>query len=295
MRILFIGSVEFSARILEKLINRGEQIAGVAAPCRAGFNSDFAELSGIAARHGLPYLGLKDVNAPETLAWIKRAAPDVIFCFGLSRIIGAELLRVPPMGVVGYHPASLPQNRGRHPIIWALALGLERTGSTFFMMDEGVDTGRILSQKTVPIRYRDTARSLYDRLIRTALVQIKEFLPALASGNPPKTSAQPGAKANSWRKRSVLDGQIDFRMTSRWIYNLTRALSEPYVGAHVRYNGRDVKIWAVKEIKNVHRNIECGKVIRSDCRGILVKCAEGAVLLVRHEFEAIPKAGEYIL
>ena len=58
--------------------------------------------------------------------------PDIIFCFGWSRLIKEELLKIPKKGVVGYHPAMLPKNRGRHPLIWALALGIKTTGSTFF-------------------------------------------------------------------------------------------------------------------------------------------------------------------
>ena len=70
---------------------------------------------------------------------------------GWSRIIGKELLAVPPKGIVGYHPAALPANRGRHPIIWALALGLKETASTFFFMDNGADSGPIISQKSLII------------------------------------------------------------------------------------------------------------------------------------------------
>ena len=88
------------------------------------------------------------------------------------------MLTLPSLGLVGYHPALLPQNRGRHPIIWALALGLEETGSTFFFMDEGADTGDILSQRRVPITPEDDAGTLYDKLTTTALDQINAFCPA---------------------------------------------------------------------------------------------------------------------
>ena len=79
------------------------------------------------------------------------------------------------MGVLGYHPAELPKNRGRHPIIWALVLGLKRTASTFFFMDEGADTGDILSQYKINISKNDNAETLYNRIIEVAMKQVDEF------------------------------------------------------------------------------------------------------------------------
>ena len=81
------------------------------------------------------------------------------------------------MGVLGFHPSELPKNRGRHPLIWALALGLKKSASTFFFMDEGIDSGEILSQKIFDILSNDDAQSLYDKMSNNALQQIEEFLP----------------------------------------------------------------------------------------------------------------------
>lgn len=72
------------------------------------------------------------------------------------------------MGVIGFHPAALPNNRGRHPIIWALALGLNETASTFFKMDEGADTGDIVSQVKIPICESDYAADLYENIMCAA-------------------------------------------------------------------------------------------------------------------------------
>ena len=82
--------------------------------------------------------------------------PDIIFCFGWSSLIKSEVLNLTKLGVVGYHPAMLPNNRGRHPLIWAKILGLTQTGSTYFFMDEGADTGDILDQSSfeISIDYR---------------------------------------------------------------------------------------------------------------------------------------------
>ena len=87
---------------------------------------------------------------------------------------------LPLLGVIGFHPAALPANRGRDPIIWALVLGLQETASTFFFMDEGADSGDIISQEYLIITDSDDAGILYEKITQTALKQLREFVPRLA-------------------------------------------------------------------------------------------------------------------
>ena len=132
MRIVFIGTVLFSKDTLEKLIDLGADIVGVCTKERSPFNSDFTDLTLLCTKHNIPYRFTENINASDSVEWIKQLAPDIIFCFGWSSLIKSEVLNLPPMGVLGFHPAQLPLNRGRHPLIWALFLGLEKTASTFF-------------------------------------------------------------------------------------------------------------------------------------------------------------------
>lgn len=153
MRIIFIGTVEFSLRALEKLINIKADVVGVCTKKVSNFNSDFADLSKLCESNSVPYIYVDDINSKETRNWIQNLEPDIVFCFGWSSLIKKELLKVAPMGVIGYHPTALPQNRGRHPLIWAIVLGLEKSASTFFFMKEGADDGDILSQIEFDILY----------------------------------------------------------------------------------------------------------------------------------------------
>ena len=293
MNILFIGAVEFSYKSLEKLIDLNAEIVGVCTKKVSNFNSDFADLTPLCNKANIPLRYVDNINSNESIDWIKSLKPDIIFCFGWSNLIKKELLNLPKMGIVGYHPALLPKNRGRHPIIWALALGLKASGSTFFFMTDGVDDGDILSQEEVEIFYEDDARSLYDKVLATALKQIEYFLPKLQN-NSFQSFKQNNSLANAWRKRGKLDGKIDFRMTSGAIYNLVRALTRPYVGAHVEYNGKDVSVWKVKEVDFNRENIEHGKVLENDGRTIIVKTYDKAIKIIEHDFVELPKIGEYL-
>ena len=177
----------------------------------------------------------ENVNSHASIEFIKNTKPDIIFCFGWSRILKEEILNLAPMGVLGYHPTKTPSNRGRHPLIWAIALGLKKTASTFFFMDRGADSGDVLSQKEVVIEYKDNAESLYQKIIDTSKIQLEEFLPKLISKNFEKHK-QETTNVNYWRKRSFDDGCIDWRMPAESIHNLVRALSKPYEGAHFVYD-----------------------------------------------------------
>ena len=293
MRVVFIGTVEFSLKSLEKLISLNTNIVGVCTKQRSNFNSDFADLSPICRDNSIPYSYSDDVNSKENIEWIDSLTPDIIFGFGWSSLIKKELLNLAPMGVIGFHPAALPQNRGRHPIIWALVLGLTNTASTFFFMNEGADTGDVLSQSKIPIEYEDDAKSLYHKIVNTALAQSEEFLPKLQNRTY-KCIPQNHSLSNSWRKRGKGDGLIDFRMNSKAIYNLVRALTKPYVGAHIEYKGSDISIWRVEEASYDKINIEPGKVLKAEKNCIIIKTYDGAIRIVEHGFKEIPKEGEYL-
>ncbi len=293
MKILFIGTVEFSLHMLEKLIELNANLIGVCTKKSSDFNSDFVDLTPVCERHSIPYLHVEDINSSESVQWIKRLNPDVIFCFGWSSLLKGEVLTIPTLGVVGYHPAKLPENRGRHPLIWALALGLERSASTFFFMDEGADSGNILSQVDFDISYQDDAESIYKKVVNVAQQQVEDVVSRLQNGTL-LAIKQDNSKANTWRRRTELDGLIDFRMNSRSIYNLTRALTKPYVGAHINYNGMSFSVWKVKEVEDFRHNLEPGIVLEVGDGTFVVKSYDGAIEVIEHGFDTLPKVGEYL-
>jgi len=294
MRIVFIGAVEFSLRALQHLGEIGASVVGVCTLRQSPFNADHVDLSDHCAQHGIPCTYAEDIHAPDTLEWIAGRRPDVIFCFGWSRLLSKPLLELSPLGVVGFHPAALPRNRGRHPIIWALVLGLSETASTFFFMDEGADSGDILSQRSIVIDLQDDARSLYDKVVATALQQIGEFVPQLAARAYPRIP-QDASQANSWRKRGRADGVIDWRMSANSINNLVRGLTHPYVGAEIQIAEQTYKVWKSRVVTAASANIEPGKVIGHDATGKpIVKCGEAALCLVETEPEFAPILGAYL-
>ena len=293
-KILFIGTVEFSYKALSTLIENKFEIVGILSKKESNFNSDYYDLTPLAEDNNIPILYRTKDNKDEIISFIKSLNPDIIYCFGWSHILTKNILSIPRYGVIGFHPAELPNNRGRHPIIWALFLGLKQTASTFFIMDEGADTGDIISQEKIKI-IDDNAYTLYNKIISVALKQIVTFTIELETKDVFLNKIkQDKTQGNSWRKRTKMDGKIDFRMTSNAILNLVNALSSPYVGAHVEFQNQDVKIWKVRDEKSNISNFEPGKVLEIIGNDIIVKTYDGSIRILDHEFKITPTKGEYL-
>ena len=107
-------------------------------------------------------------------------------------------------------------------------------------------------------------------------------------------SPQDHSKANYWRKRTRLDGQIDWRMSAQTIHNLVRGLTKPYVGAHFNCDGKDIKVWKSETVNETTQNIEPGKILSVDIRGVVVKTGIDALRLVLIEPQIIVEQGKYL-
>jgi len=293
MKIVFIGTVDFSYHTLRSLISAEAEIAGVITKKQSKFNSDFKDLSQLCIKHDIDYKYVKNINHEKNIEWIASKKPDVIFCLGWSQILSPEVLKIPRHGVIGYHPAKLPNNRGRHPLIWALVLGLSETASTFFIMDEGADTGDIVSQKQILISEDDNAKSLYDKIIKVGCGQAVEILKKLKEGKLVR-SPQDKRFGNYWRKRNEDDGRIDWRMSAKNINNLIKGLTRPYIGAHFLFKGLQVTVWESEVIKNDELNIEPGKILSSLPMGFIVKCGDHSILIKSHEPQINLLEGDYL-
>lgn len=231
MRIVLIGSVKFSKSALVRLLETKADVVGIYTLQKSSFNAYHVDLAPLGEALGISFFHANDINSADVLSWIENKKPDVIFCFGWSRLLKENLLSIPPLGVVGFHPAAPPANRGRHPIIWALALGLKKTASTFYFIGTDADSDDILSQEEIASSDSDDAGSLYQKITDTALEQIEAYIPQLASSYYSRKK-QNSKLVTSWRKRRRSDGEIDWRTSARAIHNLVRASAKPYVGAH---------------------------------------------------------------
>lgn len=301
MNICFIGCVQFSASALATLFNLEEKqvcrVTAVVSKKESNFNADFMDLNKTVRQYSKPASISHYYDNQQQLATIiTQSKADVVYCFGWSDLLSDTLLSSAPLGVIGFHPAALPANRGRHPIIWALALGLKETASTFFKMDSGADSGPILSQKTIEITSEDDAGALYNKITDVAMHQIVEFTTQLAAGKA-VFKPQDNAQANYWRKRSFRDGLIDWRMSAVTIHDLIRALSPPYRGAvFLDKKNQPIVAWKSRiHPEPISQNLEPGKVLIKRQNQLLIKCAGTTALWITlMEPEPLLDQGDYL-
>lgn len=160
---------------------------------------------------------------------------DIIFVVGWSQLISYKIINSAKIGVIGFHPSKLPKDRGRSVLAWQIAEGYEKGCVFMLWIDSGIDSGNLIGQKEYKIYYNDTIRDVLYNVYNLCLDLTETYYPLLLNGN--KISIlQNDQQATYRRKRVEEDGVIDWNKNSFEIYNLVRAITEPYPGAVSYYD-----------------------------------------------------------
>lgn len=243
----FVTCVELGLSCLEEIYEVGGRIDMVMTleDDRAVRKSGRVYLDDFSQRHQVPLIKIKHINDAEAIAAIRERDIDWLFVIGWSQIAGAELLAAPTRGVIGMHPTLLPEGRGRAAVPWAIIKGLEKTGVTMFVLDEGVDTGPILGQVEIPIEPEEDAYTLYRKANDAHRELIRKVWPELVNDS---VTAVPQNElfATEWHGRKPEDGAILPSMTVIEVDRLVRAVTKPYPGAYWEQDGVRWRIWRGK-------------------------------------------------
>ena len=210
---------------------------------RAKSKSGRIYLDEVAGKSNVPLVKIKHINDQAVIDALIEHDIDWLFIIGWSQIASKEVIETPNMGAVGAHPTLLPIGRGRAAIPWAIIKGLDRTGVSFFKMDEGVDTGEILAQYTIPLDSSTTSTALYGEVNQAHIDLIKQIWPDILSHRLSGTP-QDENKATYWNGRTPQDGRIHAMMSVMEVDRLVRATTRPYPGAFVENGGAKSIIWA---------------------------------------------------
>lgn len=243
MRIVFMGTAEFSLPILERLILGEHELVAVYTqpdkPAGRGRVLAFSAVKGVALGHGLKLLqpaSFKEPGATEFLAGLR---PDVIVVAAWGKILPSEVLALPPFGCINVHPSLLPRHRGPSPVQGAILAGDDCTGVSIMLMDEGVDTGAIICQRRVAIEPQDTTQSLTRKLAYVGAQLLEETLPLWLSHS--LTPQPQGEGASYTRLFSKQEGEIDWHLSAFQIWRRVRAFY-PWPGCYTRWQGKILKI-----------------------------------------------------
>lgn len=302
MRVVFMGTPAFALPVLEGLIDAGYAIAGVVTqpdrPAGRGRQPAAPPAKALAQAHGLALYQPASLRRPEAIDTIRRWQPEAIVVAAFGQLVPPEILHLPPLGCLNVHPSLLPQFRGASPIAAALLAGLERTGVTIMLMDEGLDTGPILAQQEVAIAPADTALTLGQRLAQEGGKLLPEVLPRWANGEILPQPQNPSAASHTRPLRKE-DGLVEWRWPAVELWRRWRA-HQPWPGSYTYWQGKLLKLVAVTPLPRWRSPAaRPGEVLLVDSeRGpaLAVATGEGALLLEQVQLEGRqPMAGAAFL
>ncbi|MHB8453749.1 MAG: formyltransferase [Acidiferrobacterales bacterium] len=202
----------------------------------------FKSVAELARSHGIPVHTPDSVNTPEWIARIRAMRPQILFSFYYRNLICQEILDIPEHGAFNMHGSLLPRYRGRVPVNWAVLNGETRTGATLHFMVKKPDAGDIVDQEEVPIGPQDTAQQVFARVTAAARHVLERQMDAIVAGHAPRRPQDESA-ASYFGGRKPEDGRIDWTISSQRIFNLVRAVTQPYPGAYTDVDGHRLFIW----------------------------------------------------
>jgi methionyl-tRNA formyltransferase len=220
-------------------------------------------------------------------------APDVIFSFYYRNLLKEEILRIPPAGAFNLHGSLLPAYRGRCPVNWVLVRGEKKTGVTLHRMVEKADAGDIVGQKEVSIDPEDSAFSLFNKLCVAAGELLDGLLPLIKEGRAPRIPQDP-EKATYFGGRRPEDGRIDWNRPVMQVYDLIRAVTEPYPGAFTFLDEGRLLIWWARPEAGGYQNDGIPGRIVTEGQEVFVEAKEGRLKLVDVEVEGLRLRGEAV-
>ena len=289
MKIIVCGQGPFGEKVLEALIQKGEDIVGVFCPKdkRGNAIKALAETSGISL---FQPDHMKDAGVHQTFLELR---PDLVILAFVTDIIPDSLIEIPSIGTICYHPSLLPKHRGASGINWAVIQGETRTGLTILWVDRGIDTGPILLQKEIDIEPHDTTGSLYfNKLFPMGIDAIIEAVELIKSGKAPKIP-QDESLATYEPPCGHKHAGIDWSRPAAEIYNLIRGC-DPQPGAHSTLGDQKVQFYQASLIET-GEEIPPGQVIDVNEEEIVIALRGGALKVGRIKADKGQKlnAGEF--
>ena len=279
MRIVFMGTPDFSVNVLQGLINnyRDDIVGVVSQPDRkVGRHQELKHtpIKELAFKYDIPVI--QPVKIRDEYQKVLDLEPDIIITCAYGQIIPKEILDYPKYGCINVHASLLPKLRGGAPIHHALIDGYKKTGITIMYMDALMDNGDIIKQREINISDKDNLESLHDRLSILGRDLLLEVLPSIFNGTNDRIKQNLDEVTFGYNITRE-EEHIDFNKSSREIFNLVRGLS-PMPGANALLDGAEMKIYDCKIVDTVYNNVR-GEIVDITKDGFIVCTGDTGVLI----------------
>lgn len=268
--------------VLKSIVKAGHGVTRVVVPIKNVGKSEFPEAC---KQCGVSLKGVENVNSEQYLkSFPVGEKPRLGIICGFPTIFKAEIINQPQFGTINLHAGKLPQYRGGSPLNWQLVQGEKEISISVIQVDEGIDTGIILTERCFPVAFEDDiddvhkkANKLFPILVEDVL---KRFDQDIFDGR-----SQIEVNASYWHQRNNYDGLLDWnRLPAEHVHNLVRAITRPYPGAFTYWGSKRVRIYKTSVPKENVRGVS-GRVCWIQGKGPFVVCADRAILLIDYVIE----------
>lgn len=279
MRIVFMGTPDFSVPCLQRLIADSEEVVGVFTqpdkPKGRGYELTPPPVKVEALKHNIPVFQPKSMRDGEALKILETLQPDLSVVVAYGKILPPEILYFPKYNSINIHASILPKYRGAAPIQWVILNGEKKTGVTSMQMDDGIDTGDMLLKAELPISPNMTGGELHDALSSLGAQVLSDTLKALKNGDLHPTKQTGESNYAPMLNKALCP--IDFSRTAQEVHNHVRGLS-PFPTATAVLHGKRLKIHTTRLTENIS-TAPAGTIV-AVADGIEVVCGDGKTVLV---------------
>ena len=278
MKVIFMGTPDFSVGTLEALIEAGHEVVlAVTQPDKPkgrGGKMQYPPVKEVALEHDIPVFQPKKIRDPQSIEELRKYEADVMVVIAFGQILPKEILKMTPYGCINVHASLLPKYRGAAPIQWAVINGERVSGVTTMQMDEGLDTGDMIMKTEVVLDEKETGGSLHDKLALEGAKLCVHTLKALEE----KTAVWEKQEDSPTEYARMLDkklGDIDWTKDAASIERLIRGLN-PWPSAYTKWNSKIMKIWEADVLEGQTDQMP-GTIVKVEKDGFCVQTGTGLI------------------
>ncbi|MFC5712200.1 methionyl-tRNA formyltransferase [Thalassorhabdus alkalitolerans] len=282
MKILFMGTPDFSVPVLQRILKEGHEVVGVVTqPDRPKGRKKTLTPPPVkveAEKHDLPVFQPEKIREKDQLSPILETNPEIVVTAAYGQLLPNELLDAPLYGCINVHASLLPKYRGGAPIHQAIIDGEKESGISIMYMVEKLDAGDVLSQVRVPIDEKDTVGTLHDKLSEAGADLLSDTLIKIKEGT---IQAEPQNENKVTFASNIQRGQelLDWNKTGEELYNQIRGMN-PWPVAYTVYNEKPVKIWWAEKTASPKKG-KPGEVLSIEENGIIVGTGDDTAIKIK--------------
>lgn len=278
MKIVFMGTPDFAVNVLQGLIDNYEVVGVVSQPDKEVGRKRIltpTPVKELALKYNIPVF--QPIKIRKEYDDILALEPDLIVTCAYGQIIPKEILDYPKLGCINVHGSLLPKLRGGAPIHHAIIDGLEETGVTIMYMDVNMDSGDIISQRSIPILDTDNVGILWDKMSLLGRDLLIDTLPSIIDGTNTRIKQNEEEVTLGFNIKRE-EEHLDFNKTSREVFNHIRGLN-PWPSANAVIDDNEMKIYECIMLEKEYNNKSCGEIVDVTKEGIVVKTLDGSICL----------------